>query len=39
MPGPFNVNVGDWDHDTRWFWDNLRYAVWLVKKDSDIPVE
>ena len=35
MPGPFNVNVGDWDHDTRWFWDNLRYAVWLVKKDSD----
>jgi len=38
MPGPFNVNVGDWDHDTRWFWDNLRYAVWLVKKDSDAPL-
>ena len=38
MPGPFNVNVGDWDHDTRWFWDNLRYAVWLVKKDADTPL-
>ena len=38
MPGPFNVNVGDWNNDTRWFWDNLRYAVWLVKKDADQPL-
>ena len=36
--GPFNVI--DWNYpDTRWFTDNVRYTVWLVKKDSDSPLD
>ena len=38
FPGPFNNNVGDWNNDARWFVDNLRYVIWLVKKDGDAPL-
>lgn len=38
FPGPFNNNVGDWNNDARWYIDNLRYVVWLVKKDGDTPL-
>ena len=38
FPGPFNTI--DWNYpDTRWYTDNLRFTVWLVQKDSDIPAE
>ena len=38
FPGPFNNNVGDWNNDARWYVDNLRYVIWLVKKDGDTPL-
>ena len=38
FPGPFNNNVGDWNNDARWYIDNLRYVIWLAKKDSNTPL-
>ncbi len=35
--GPFDNIDWNWP-DTRWFTDNVRHTVWLVKKDSDSPV-
>lgn len=36
--GPFNIIDWNWP-DTRWFTDNLRNTFWLVKKDSNSPME
>ena len=37
FPGPFDVIDWNWP-DTRWFTDNVRHTIWLVKKDADEPV-
>lgn len=35
--GPFDVIDWNWP-DTRWFTDNVRNTLWLVKKDADTPI-
>lgn len=36
--GPFNNKTDDWS-DARWYVNNIRNVFWLIKKDSDNPLE
>ena len=36
--GPFNNETSNWG-DERWYANNIRNVFWLIKKDSDSPLE
>ena len=37
-PGPFNNETSNWG-DERWYANNIRNVFWLIRKDSDSPIE